>query len=103
MAPRPARWDLGREALAAGDDALALPAGYSRLAVEVPPGQLVSLVVLGAVGDLAHFALAPTADPLEEDGRLPRVASFVAPPELSEVTLSIELSAPARLVRLTAP
>ncbi len=90
------RWALG-------SDGLDLPAGYSRLAIEVPPGQLVSLVVLGDRDALAHFALDAAADPLEEDGRLPRVASFLAPSTPSDVTLSIELWSPARLVRVAAP
>ena len=82
-----------------------LPEGYTRIAVDVQPGVLVSLILLGPPRALAHFAVeeATVHDPLDEDGLLPRVASFVPSPGTPRVTLSLEVHAPTRLVRVEAP
>lgn len=88
-----------------GQHTLELPAGYSRVAVEVHPGELVSVVLLGPPEALAHFAVDNVVahDPLDEDGWLPRAASFIPPPGTTEVSLSLEVHAPARLVRVASP
>jgi hypothetical protein len=90
--------------LPSGQAAMTLPAGYSRVVVAVRPGSLTSLLVLGDQGALAHFALDPALAPdaLEEDALLPRAASFVVPPGVEEVAVSVEVDSPARLVRVEA-
>lgn len=81
-----------------------MPPGYTRVEVEVTPGALVSLLLLGERDALHHFAVGPVpaVDPLEEDGLLPRVASFRAPADLTSVVVSLEVETPATLRRLQA-
>lgn len=77
-----------------------LPPGYSRVDVEVQPGSLVSLIVLGEQNALAHFSVDFAPDALEEDGLLPRAASFLVPEGVTEVTVSVEVDGAARLGRV---
>jgi hypothetical protein len=83
-----------------------LPAGYSRLLIEVRPGLLASIAIFGPREALSHFEIegAVAHDPLGEDGMLPRVASFLVPEGTTQITLSIELREEALLARvLVAP
>ncbi|MCS6899204.1 MAG: hypothetical protein RMJ98_03935 [Myxococcales bacterium] len=84
---------------------LELPEGYSRVIVDVQPGTLVSLILMGSPRSLAHFTVdeATIHDPLDEDGLLPKVASFLPREGTSRVTLSLEVHDPARLIRVEAP
>lgn len=85
-----------------GRPSLDLPAGYSRVHVDLTPGRLVSLLVLGPRGALAHFAVdgATVHDPLEEDGWLPRAASLLPTGDTTQLTLSVELHEPGQLLRI---
>lgn len=79
-----------------------IPEGYTRVRVAVRPGSFVSIAIFGEQGALAHFSLDPPLahDPLDEDGLLPRVASFLAPDDLTEVIVGVEVHSPASLHRL---
>ncbi len=89
-----------------GEHELAVPAGEWRVEVEVEPGALTTVLLVGEPEGLLHFAVkdARVYDALEEDGRLPRAASLIVPPDVREVGLSLEVSCDVRLlVRRAAP
>lgn len=81
-----------------------LPEGFVRMQIEVEPGLLTSIVVFGNQDALLHFSIDPVrvVDALDEDGLLPRVASFVAPEGVRVVTVNVELKEPGKLARVAA-
>jgi hypothetical protein len=91
--------------LALQEAEVSLVAGYTRVSVEVEPGAMASVIVFGDKDALEHFAVDGVVahDPLEEDGRLPRVASFLVPEGITSIELSLEVSSPALVTRVLAP
>lgn len=98
--------------LALDAEALELPAGRSIVEVELPPDRLVSLGVFGAQDALLGFDLVGAEaalavgshGALDEDGLLPRIASFVTPPAVEPelVTAIVEATEPVLLRRVAA-
>ena len=93
-----------------GRERLTVPAGRSRVQVELPAARYVSVGVLGPSDALLGFeAVAPDElgdlrahGALDEDGRLPRFVSLATPATASRLEVAIELSAPGELVRVAA-
>jgi hypothetical protein len=90
---------------------MAVPAGRSVVTVEILAGELVSIAVFGPVDALLGFDLVPSAatavvrahGPLDEDGRLPRVVSLVAPGEgATEVGVVVDVASPVEIARVGA-
>lgn len=83
---------------------LTIPAGYSRVLIEVQPGQLTSIALFGPRDALLHFDVQGVTahDPLLEDALLPRVASFLVPEGTTRVVLSVEVAEETRLSRIHA-
>lgn len=81
-----------------------VPVGYSQIIVEVQPGKLTSVLLLGPPDALSHFAVNQVIvhDSLEEDGFLPRIASFLPSPETTRITISLEVQTPAQILRMEA-
>lgn len=79
---------------------LAIPAGEWRVEIDVEPGALTTVLVVGERDGLSHFAVqdARVFDALEEDGRLPRAASLVVPDGVRTLSLSLEVSTDVRLM-----
>jgi hypothetical protein len=96
--------------LSLGMDRLALPAGRARVAVELAPGSLVSVGVLGPSDALLGFDVqgedglgdVRASRSLDEDGRLPAVVSLVAPAAPTTLSVLVDAAAPVVLVRASA-
>ncbi len=96
-------WSSGARAalrVSRGSSDLAIPAGQWRVDVEVEPGALTTVLLVGEPDGLSHFAVqdARVFDALEEDGRLPRAASLIVPDGVRTLGLSLEVSSDVRLV-----
>ena len=89
---------------------IAIPAGRSIIEVAIEPGQFISVGVLGEPAVLLGFDIVgPPAvravaahGALDEDGILPRMASFRGPPGVDSITVLVDVVEPAQLVRIEA-
>jgi len=89
---------------------IGLPAGRSVVEVEVAAGRLVSIAVFGPSDALLAFdvANAPFAGAvrahgaLDEDGVLPRVASFRTPLGADRISVIVDATQPVELARIEA-
>jgi hypothetical protein len=95
--------------LGLGAARLALPAGRSLVDVAVSAGTLVSVGVFGPVDALLAFDVADR-DPgstfqspssLDEDGRLPKIASFRVPLGVEVLRAVIDVTRPVELARVS--
>ena len=86
--------------LARDRDELAIPAGEWRVEVDVEPGDLTTILVVGERESLRHFAMQDVRvfDALEEDGKLPRAASLFVPVDVRALAVSLEVSSDVRLM-----
>lgn len=88
--------------LALTDVELAVPAGFTRVAVDVTPGSIATVIVFGDRDALLHFAVdgARATDPLEEDGLLPHASSFFVPDDCGEIAVTLEATKDVTLGRV---
>jgi hypothetical protein len=108
--PADAAPSAARLELPLGLDRLAVPAGRSRVHIELPAARYVSVGVLGPRDALVAFD-AETPDELghlrargglDEDGHLPCFVSLATPATGSRLEVVVELGAPGEVVRVAA-